>query len=466
MTDIEGNGDKFKRILSSCAAICLEGPDSSPSLRFRESAPANSQFVYGGDVGDKGAFSLRLLRLLVNLKRREPSRVHLIVGNREAKMTRILDELGQGGSRGRLAAAPAVFWNLQRPPIAFVAEEMQKRKLLMSVHEYLGSLTDEECDVLYLRWMLIDTMGCGPVKRCGSVDTFQLLREEVAALEGVPVGDMSDFHVLKALKSELGSGGAYYEYLSRGVLMHRIGDTLFLHGAVTDRNVGTVPGQNGPVENLDEWIFVLNQWYHNQIVRWKRGLTALHSESSHPGDSDLMHYMVQNPQSVVTTNWYSRDRTIGPLPDVVAQYLVRAGVRRVVTGHQPFSDFPLILRHGSGVHVVVGDTSFSDPSDPHNNQGGAYHTLEIRDINGTTGSYWETEAVIGAIRRNGNKQEVIISAKRSPDIGRVVDGGVLRINEDDGWVVSQLDGFNVVDKPVLYPIAGTDIQADNAPKPV
>ena len=304
VTDIEGNGEKFLNIISASSDLECRGADNNLRLCFREGAPTNSQFVYGGDVGDKGPFSLRLMRLLVDFKRREPDRVHLIVGNREAKMTRILDELGAGDARGRLLHSPPAFWNRNRPPAAFVADVMKRSNTHADVEQYVASLTDTECEVLYLKWMLAETMGCGAIKPGGGgADTFELFRREVGETNG---GAATEGRVLEELRSLLRPGGAYHDYLSQGVLMHRIGETLFVHGAVTSENLGAVPGCSTPAANLDAWISAVNGWYHEEVARWARGETALAAATAAPGSSALMRspvWLSAAPASSRLANW-------------------------------------------------------------------------------------------------------------------------------------------------------------------
>jgi hypothetical protein len=477
ITDIEGNGQKFLNIIAASSALEVApgaqafGP--SHSLGFRAGASVHSQLVYGGDVGDKGPYSLRLLRMLTDFKTRDPDRVHLIVGNREAKMTRILDELPdsagpEGQARQRLLQSPPVFWNPSKPPSTFVANEIKKSRLNITNTDFVASLTDSECEVLYLKWMLAETMGCGPIKPGqgeGGINTFHMYRQEIAEIRGEGDcsgpgngndSDVPEERVLEVLKEELRPSGAYHKYLTDGVLMHRIGETLFVHGAITPMNLGFIPGEPHRVSRVDEWISCLNGWYHRQISDWARGDTRLNSATAVPGGSKLMWYLVQNPHSVVTTNWYStalcpftgeESRMIGPLEDEVVEYLQRSGINRVVTGHQPFSDCPLVLRHPSGFHVIVGDTSQSDNAHPFNNQGEAYHTLEISESNNTAG---ETHAVINAVRRNGNKQVIDLSDKSLHDFGSVCNEGrgVRRLDENGNWVDSQLNGFDVIDSKV------------------
>ena len=50
-------------------------------------------FVFGGDAFDRGAGDLRVARLLIDLKRRYPDRVVLIIGNRDANKMRLTSEL-------------------------------------------------------------------------------------------------------------------------------------------------------------------------------------------------------------------------------------------------------------------------------------------------------------------------------------------------------------------------------------
>lgn len=454
ITDIEGNGDKFRRVIGASTDLILKEGPKGPSLSFSPAAAPHSQFVYGGDIGDKGANSLRLLRMLVDFKKREPQRVHLIIGNREAKMTRVIEELNQCCARDRLLQSPAVFWNKGNPPSVYADKEKRRLGIQSELREFVYSLPEIDCEVLYVKWMLAETMGCGVIKPGSSVDTFELLRREIAEIEAVTSSEISDRHVWRVLRAEVQKDGAYWEYLSHGVLMHRIGDSLFLHGAVTPQNLGRVPGLTNPLQELDSWIHSMNAWYRVQLNLWKTGATTLVSSTCAPGNSALMHYMVQNPVSVVTTNWYDPGRLIAPLEDKIVEYLLRGGVRRAVTGHQPFSDFPLVLRHETGFEVIVGDTSYSDESDPLNNQGIAFHTLEIDDkisMGDVTASYRpyysETEAIIRAVRKNGKKQVVKLSNVEMSNFGKVVKEGVLRFDEEGAWVVSQLSGFRIMDTP-------------------
>jgi hypothetical protein len=77
VTDVEGNLRYFEEYVRR-----------SRVLRYSESGVLelllpNDYFVFGGDLFDKGPGDIRLAKQLVALKRRYPTRVFLIMGNRD-----------------------------------------------------------------------------------------------------------------------------------------------------------------------------------------------------------------------------------------------------------------------------------------------------------------------------------------------------------------------------------------------
>jgi hypothetical protein len=85
-TDVEGNYDYFEALLSRSAALY---PDESGSLLLRD----KFMFVFGGDSVDKGPGDIRIVRAFVELKRRYPDRVFLLLGNRDINKLRFGAEL-------------------------------------------------------------------------------------------------------------------------------------------------------------------------------------------------------------------------------------------------------------------------------------------------------------------------------------------------------------------------------------
>jgi hypothetical protein len=447
ITDVEGNKGKFFNAIAASSCIVSD----EEVLRFTNPV---SQFVFGGDAVDKGPHSIRIMKSLVSFKTQEPDRVHLLVGNREAKMTRIYEEMmNPAFVRRRLIMPTSVFWELKKSPYWFVEEHMRaidpstnsEKNYNGLIHEYISSLSDQACQTLYLKWMLEHTMGCGPLKpgTPSTVDTFNLYKQELAEMKNMSLSEVSDEDVTAFLMEQVKPGGVFHSYLSTGVLAHRIEDTLFLHGAITPVGIGYVPDLSHSLEDapLDTWLAELNGWFSREVDKWT------HSEplpaSVPPGDTPFMKYMVFNPKSATTTNWYDHStRQIRPLSDKVAAYLVRNGIKRVMSGHQPFSDCPLVMKDATtGLEIIVGDTSYSDPGAPHDNQGVAYNVCEV--FKSKSGG---SNAVITVRRKSGVMQVLDLSDPPLSRLGTVTEDGVIRLNENGDWVVSQLKGFSVEDK--------------------
>lgn len=97
VTDVEGNWDYFLSFVERCQVLNAHkvwenGNITSLHLSLKGD---DSYFVFGGDAVDKGPGDIRLVRALVDLKRRYPDRVFLIVGNRDVNKLRFTAELSQ-----------------------------------------------------------------------------------------------------------------------------------------------------------------------------------------------------------------------------------------------------------------------------------------------------------------------------------------------------------------------------------
>lgn len=93
LTDVEGNWSYFKQFV--LRSKCLRFADTSghddaePQLELQD----DCMLVFGGDAGDKGDDTLRCYEQLVQLKQRYPTRVVLLVGNRDVNKMRFTSEL-------------------------------------------------------------------------------------------------------------------------------------------------------------------------------------------------------------------------------------------------------------------------------------------------------------------------------------------------------------------------------------
>ena len=130
VTDVEGNLEYFRRYVAT-SQVLTENAAGELSLCD------DSYFVYGGDVIDKGPGDVRLCRRLAALKRNNPGRVFLLVGNRDLNKLRLPSELD---SRPRVP-----HWDPTVKPYDCTPDTRANR----------------------LRWLLMHTLGCP--------DTFEFI---------------------------------------------------------------------------------------------------------------------------------------------------------------------------------------------------------------------------------------------------------------------------------------------------
>lgn len=441
LTDIEGNLSYFERWCKRSNYLQFE----DGRLLFRDT---DCKFVYGGDSCDKGPGDLRLGRILVDFKQANPEDVILIAGNRDIKSRRFTYEL-TSMIRQRLLFGAAAFWNQKMPPRQYVIRQMQAENKSanseIDIKNYVMSLSLEACQTLYLKWMLVETMGCGSFHN--KPTTFEYRRMELAAITGQSLDQISDDMVTKSFIDSVMSSGYLISYLKQAQLAYMVGETLFIHGAITIENMGYVPwmsDSDSRITDAREWIQQLNGWYASQIREW---LDYPVEEDLHaPGHKPLDEYVVFNPKSIVTSNWY-RQGQFTPIPEKVVKFLNKAGIYRVVSGHQPCSDFPLIIRNPD-LEVIVGDTGYSDPSAKNDNRGKALHNLTIIE----QGNIGFTS--IDAIRRDGSTMVLNLPSRTEVSEGKdtiighfTQDGRLIRPENATRLLASQLDGFSVIDRP-------------------
>lgn len=440
LTDVEGNIRYFNQWVSRSPYIALkEGALSFPNPQ------GECKFVFGGDFCDKGSGDLALGNLLLQFKLKYPNDVFLIAGNREIKYRRFSYEL-TSNIRERLLYNAPPFWRPKTLPRDFLIQCMLaegfKSVETADIKSYIYNKSIKACQTLYLKWMLTETMGCGSFHR--KPTTFEYRRQELATHSKTPLEAISDEAVTQSFIDAVAPEGLVTNYLQHTQIGKIIGDTLFIHGAVTPENRGYVPGKTGRCSNAAEWIAELNAWYALQIEEWVSKPKESHLHP--PGHKPLDHYVVANPRSIVTSNWY-RNGKICPVPKEVVQFLNESGIYRVVSGHQPFSDFPLILRQPN-LDVISGDTSYSDTQAPNDNRGQAIHNLAILQEPD------ESVVVIDALRKDGSAMQLTLPSRKAVDAGEDIAIGhftatnrLIRPLNQTTLVSSQVDGFEVNDAP-------------------
>ena len=421
MTDVEGNLGYFRRCVerSSVLELVRDGKGEGESDLMLDLVGRGAHFVYGGDVVDRGPGDIRLTRCLVDLKRRHPDRVHLLVGNRDLNKIRLTAELSAADLARRPEDIPAPHWDPAAPTLV----------------DYLEGLVDEEegggmgrprCDIAdvdtranRLRYMLKHTLGCP--------DTFEYRRTELAILRGgsAPPAQVSDDDVVRSFLREIEDpSGSLHAYLRCACVAVAVGSTLFVHGAVDRRTMGYVPDPATRFELPDrssrsrtddigtlspsEWVEGLNGflraglddyaarpgWDAARTTRGGEALVALQNRCATWGRSVISNsygdggcITTEHALSLASDPGQRAREAIDPLAfervssdptdRTVAEWLLSGGIRRVVVGHKPTGDAPAVLSaHETGVEVVSADTNYSDPASP-DGRGRAVPVVEI-----------------------------------------------------------------------------------------
>lgn len=304
LTDVEGRWEKLSTFVEG-------NPDVSFDAAGRLSVREGAVFVFGGDAIDRGPAGRRVVATLLDAKRRQPERVVLLAGNRDINKMRLAREL-----RGiPHAKVPPNVRSAPRPEL--------------------------------LKWIFEKTMGASAA--------FENRRVELAA-EG---RDASDEAVVESYLEDLRPTGPLSEYLASCQLAYRSGATLFVHGAVTEENLGRVPDGGGPTDELAAWIERLNAFYAASVKAFRENDPL----AADPGWLPVIAYQAplpgtrENRTSVVYARPAdARGNPALPSPEACAR-LERAGVHRVVVGHTPSGDCPAVLR-GEALELVLADNSY------------------------------------------------------------------------------------------------------------
>jgi hypothetical protein len=318
ITDVEGRWDKLASFAQDNPLVRLEGE----RIELRDGAT----LVFGGDAVDRGPDARKLVRALLDAKRRHPSRVILLAGNRDINKLRLAREL-----RG---FAP------HRTPDALRAQG----------------------GPALLRWIFSNTMGAR--------DAFAHRQSELSREAG---RDVTDDEVFESFVEDVSPRGAIRAYLRECTLGFRAGDALFLHGGVTEENFGVAPtgaldasGRAAEVSRVtdavDPWIQALDRFYREQIARFEEGADAPPTRESPPW-SALVCYQAPLPDSRLNQRSvvYARPSDAHGNPSLPPSSVLRAlrasGVRRVFVGHTPSGDCPSVLRDGD-FSLVLADNSY------------------------------------------------------------------------------------------------------------
>lgn len=330
LSDVEGCRGRLEWFLSR-----------HPAFRLAEDGRYHlvpgAAFVFGGDAPDRFAGERHVLQELLRLKAETPDRVILLAGNRDINKLRLPLEL-----------SPAA---LRRPP--------HQRPNAFEAWRGERSLPDDA--PARLRWILEQTMG--------SPAAFDLRRADLASARGVDPAAVPGEDVVASYLADASPGGLFHRYLQAAVLMARRGPTLFVHAGLPQAALGKVPGRRRRASDPDAWMADLESWYRQQLAAWEAGLGRWDGVGPRPGEA-LIGYVEKwgtvsfNPFSVVYGRTLDAEGKVDLPPAPVVDWLRRAGIRRVVVGHTPSGQVPVVRRTADGgFEQWVIDTSYGPPGE-------------------------------------------------------------------------------------------------------
>eukprot|EP00298_Acanthocystis_sp_HF-20_P029455 c8338_g1_i1.p1 GENE.c8338_g1_i1~~c8338_g1_i1.p1 ORF type:complete len:532 (-),score=218.19 c8338_g1_i1:31-1626(-) len=350
ITDVEGNWDYFTSLVQNSPVLSFE---QGWKLKLKE----NCKLVFGGDVVDKSDGDIRVTKTLLALKKERPNDVFFILGNRDFNKLRFSSEL-QPNERG---SNVDVYWDSKHQKYV----------------DYIAEKKLEDNSVSTLKWMLQKTMGCP--------ETFETRRAELTKISGFSK-KVSDEDVLQSFRDSVDPNSSDHwmlDYICAGQLALVLDDCIFIHGGIGTNQLGQVPGVEGTVESVREWVEKLNQFAKDQIEEFKNQPT--YTEDRKRGGEKLMDYGVPNGakgKTVVYANWLA-DGNCKPVDQDVEQWLQRGGIKAVFTGHQPHGTCPSVIHTPNGLQVFMCDTSYSglatakNTLEPANTRGIAYSNVLI-----------------------------------------------------------------------------------------
>ena len=471
VTDIEGNLDYFDRWVERSRVLRYK-----PGTTELELTHDRAYFVFGGDVQDRCGGSLRLTRRLVELKKRNPEKVFLICGNRDLNKLRFTSELGAADLARPASEIPGPHWDPNAPTL---------HKYLSDLAETQGTTAealDTRCE--RLRYYLKHTLGCPT--------TFEDRRGELGVLQGdggsssYPEGKqlsvpISDDAVVDSFLADIGEGGALRGYLEHGSLACVLGNTIFVHGCLDSSNIKLVPSDSTrfhlplapqpmhTVEGVREWADAMNSYLqrgvqaHVQRPEWDaerqtRGcdmLLAAQNRCAMWGRCIISGAYadggcITSPNANATRERISAEAestgnpiifertTSDPRDPVVAEWLLAAGVRRIVVGHKPSGDSPAVLSSSyTGVEVLSCDTSYADlANDKRTGRGKAISWVRIEGE-----SLDRNAATVSGCLADGRAHEATLATLSSAGQADDVPGDEPHVGtelEDGWWVKARL----------------------------
>ena len=118
-------------------------------------------------------------------------------------------------------------------------------------------------------------------------------------------------------------------YLQQGKLAYVFGSTLFVHGGISESNIGTVPGKRERVKDVREWVRELNSWAAQELTTNFAADPYSGSNLRDRKGGGLMDYRVPGGNggaSVIYEHFLSNGNATQQLQPRVREYLVASGI--------------------------------------------------------------------------------------------------------------------------------------------
>jgi len=380
LTDVEGNWEYFISSVKYAKGLRYVGlrDDGSAEIELEE----GWCFVFGGDAVDKGGEvggSIRVVKSLVDLKKRYPDRVTLVLGNRDVNKMRMTSELAPSQLE-RLKDVPGPYWVPEKSrvsPLKYLQEWVCDSKEKANIDDVSAKeLQQANTARSRINWMLEKTMG--------AAGDFERRRNELKAI--TKQATVTDEAVVESYLESVRIGGCMHSLLRLGVLAALIDDVLYVHAGLVLEDgfkdgstdcLGYVPGLPNRVPDVAEWVTKLNGWKDAQLDEWEarpewdNPNTTL--DSSDRGGHALMDYVVPGTlPSVIQSRHVDAKSMPMEMPEHLTRTLNEQNIFKMVVGHIPHGTCPTVIKSGGpgrnvpSMEIVMADTSYSDMSKPDN----------------------------------------------------------------------------------------------------
>jgi len=321
--DLEGNITRFNDFIDKSEAL-YRNPDGS--LQIRD----GHHFVFLGDVMDRGPGSLRIMNDLISLKEQSPDNVTIILGNRDINKLRIMSLMDTNINK-----------NVPEIVMPWFKKEIEDTHKVKATVENI-----KKYDTPLIRFKAF-------LKGMNAPSAFEFRRKELELINsGLVVDDMA---VFTSFLGDYLEDGILNRYLNLGELAKIIDGNLFVHGAVTAENYGYIPNKQLRVNDAQEWVEQPHDWAHFEISDWfnnsKKGQELIKYHAPRKGG-------ISNPLSVIYSRYSDQAGNPAAPNSKFIKKLRTQGISRIVVGHTPTGDFPIIVRKPN-FELLLTDSSFS-----------------------------------------------------------------------------------------------------------